>query len=416
MRKKSIFLLLLLGVLALVLALSACGKKEADSNTGEEPAGEQKVLKIGSAQPFSGGLSAYGEAIRPGMEIYADLINQDGGLKIGNDTYKVELYFADTQGTPEGDANAANSLINKDNVQAIVGMYEQLAPTAAVTEPNNVILLIMSQAGYDAQKFKHVVFPNPSFELLEPQITASLRAFPDTKVMALNAYDVLIPSAKPILDKMTAPGGLLNKAGIKVVESYPPFGADLSTYAAKMIQQNVDFVFSMDGPADDAMLIKNLADAGHKVNFARSGTLIDLDSFIDMAGYDNVQGLIGDYSAPWLIKKTPVSADMLNMANRIHAAYEEKYGKPETYVGHYTWGTGHMALLFEAYKQAGTVDPDKVMETFRGGTFNTFMGTYTLSGEKSYGSPILMGAPGVMGKIQGRNIVYGEEEPLPTIP
>ncbi|MHB1420419.1 MAG: ABC transporter substrate-binding protein [Bacillota bacterium] len=418
MRKKSVYYLLVLGVLALLLALTACGKKEdnQEQNTGTEPAQEQKILKIGSAQPFSGPLSAYGESIRPGMEIYADLINQDGGLKIGNDTYKIQLDFSDSKATPEGGGIALNELINKDGDQFILGEYEGLAPLVAITEPKNVILLIMAQAGYDPQTMKHVVFPNPSYELMAPQIEASLRAFPDTKVMAFNSYDVSKQNSVSLLAGLTAPGGLLQKKGIKLVESYSPYGADFSTVASKFIQQNVDFIFSQNGPADDAMLIKDMAEAGHKVNFARSGTLIDLKSFIDMAGYDNVQGMIGDYSAPWMIKKTPVSADMLDMANRIHEAYAQKYGKPEQYVGHYTWGTNHMALLFEALKQAGTTDPDKVMETFRGGTFNTFMGTYTLSGQQSYGSPIVMGAPGVLGKIQGNDIVYGEEEPVTTIP
>jgi hypothetical protein len=71
-----------------------------------------------------------------------------------------------------------------------------------------------------------------------------------------------------------------------------------------------------------------------------------------------------------------------------------------------------MGQYFEAVRQAGTLDPDSVMKTFRGGTFETFLGKYTLSGQKTYGSPVVFGYPCSMGQIQGNEIVYIGEHPL----
>ncbi|MCX6007138.1 MAG: hypothetical protein NTZ34_07760, partial [Chloroflexi bacterium] len=52
---------------------------------------EGKVLKIGCVMPFSGSGAQWGLQIRPVLEIYAEEINKDGGIKVGDDMYKVEL-------------------------------------------------------------------------------------------------------------------------------------------------------------------------------------------------------------------------------------------------------------------------------------------------------------------------------------
>jgi hypothetical protein len=61
---------------------------------------------------------------------------------------------------------------------------------------------------------------------------------------------------------------------------------------------------------------------------------------------------------------------------------------------------------------AGTTDPDKVMSVLRGGTVETFLGKYTLSGEKTYGSPVVFGYPCDMSMIKRNEIVYIPGEPL----
>jgi branched-chain amino acid transport system substrate-binding protein len=97
-----------------IVALAACATAEV------KPPAEPKVLKIGSVMPFSGPASQWGLLIRPVLEIYADEINKDGGLKVGDDMYKVELYFADGPMNPAADAAAARSLVYDKNVKAIV--------------------------------------------------------------------------------------------------------------------------------------------------------------------------------------------------------------------------------------------------------------------------------------------------------
>ncbi|MCX6006395.1 MAG: hypothetical protein NTZ34_03930, partial [Chloroflexi bacterium] len=80
--KKLVLLVGIVSVLLIVL-FTACAPTQT-----AKPASEVKILKLGCLMPFTGGASQWGLLMRPEMEVYAELINEDGGIKVGNDTYK----------------------------------------------------------------------------------------------------------------------------------------------------------------------------------------------------------------------------------------------------------------------------------------------------------------------------------------
>ena len=94
MKKHLVIISILLVCLSLFLLL-ACAP-------APQPPAELKTLKVGCIMPFTGPAALWGQNIRPGMEIYADLINEDGGLKVGNDKYKIEMFFKDGFATGAG--------------------------------------------------------------------------------------------------------------------------------------------------------------------------------------------------------------------------------------------------------------------------------------------------------------------------
>ena len=53
---------------------------------------EIKVLRIGIIGPLSGPASMWGQAAAKVDKIFFDLVNERGGVKIGDITYKIELY------------------------------------------------------------------------------------------------------------------------------------------------------------------------------------------------------------------------------------------------------------------------------------------------------------------------------------
>ena len=71
----------------------------------------EKVLKLGCIMPFSGPAAMYGERGRVITDVYIELVNEDGGVKIGNNGYKVSLLWGDDQFAPAPAAAAARKLI-----------------------------------------------------------------------------------------------------------------------------------------------------------------------------------------------------------------------------------------------------------------------------------------------------------------
>ena len=93
------------------------------------PAGfAQAPIKIGVIQPLSGAVAASGNYVRMGAEIARDWINASGGVN----GRKVELVIEDNKSDPKEAASAAEKLIVRDKVPAIMGAWGSSMTLAAM--------------------------------------------------------------------------------------------------------------------------------------------------------------------------------------------------------------------------------------------------------------------------------------------
>jgi branched-chain amino acid transport system substrate-binding protein len=93
------------------------------------PAGfAQAPIKIGVIQPLSGAVAASGNYVRMGAEIARDWINARGGVN----GRKVELIIEDNKSDPKEAASAAEKLIVRDKVPAIMGAWGSSMTLAAM--------------------------------------------------------------------------------------------------------------------------------------------------------------------------------------------------------------------------------------------------------------------------------------------
>lgn len=127
-RLFTIFLVLVFGI-AFVLQLMI-PKAEA----------AEKVLKIGTIAPF--GLKE-GVEIKRWMELFVKAVNEKGGWRIANDTYKLQSIVYDGGMHDAAKARAAaERLVFQDGVKFMVSNWGELpAQTATITEPNKVLWL-----------------------------------------------------------------------------------------------------------------------------------------------------------------------------------------------------------------------------------------------------------------------------------
>ena len=364
--------------------------------------------------PFTGPAALWGQNIRPGMEVYADLINEDGGLQVGDKKYRIEMIFKD--GFAPGPAVAATrNLVYDQGVKAIVGYFGLgIAAMTQITNPEKVILNIGTIGGIDpspAEK-SYVMYGFPSMEITIYQAIAAMQAFPQYHTLAWTGPS----SGEHNIDATFAATDerLLKEFGIKSVREYYPEGTtNFTPYLTKMAEKGTEVIYCVGSPLEFGLMAKQRWQMGYKWPIGQIASLLDFDTMKGICGSEEaMQGLVSDYPLPMALKKVTVAPKYMDMAKRIWDRYREK-NKKDLFIGSYGGACiNSQGQYFEALQQAGTTDPDMVMSTLRGGTFDTFLGRYTLSGKKYYGSDIVFGHPCAISIVKGKENVYLGEYPL----
>jgi ABC-type branched-subunit amino acid transport system substrate-binding protein len=328
------------------------------------------------------------------------------------------MTYLDAYG-PAPAASAARNLIYDHHVNAIVGYFGLgIAAISQVTNPEKVILNIGTIGGRDPfpTEKSYVFYGFPQTEIVINQAIATMQAFPQYHTLAwtgMRSGDQT-PEAmyKPTDDK------LLSDYGIKSVREYYPEGTmNFTPYLTKMAEKGVEVIYCVGSPLEVGLLAKQRSQMGYKWPIGQEASNVDLSIVKGIAGSEEaMQNIVSDYPLPWEFKKTTVSPKYLDMAKRMWDRFKEQNKGKEPFTGIYGGGGAlPMSQYFEAVQQAGTTDPDVVMKTIRGGTFDSFFGKYTLSGEKYYGSKVVFGHPCCMGIIKGMETDYLGEFPLTDV-
>jgi ABC-type branched-subunit amino acid transport system substrate-binding protein len=163
LNKSSILMLLAIGLIciAVVSSLAACGGTEqttttaasgttvsqtTGTTTGSETTvttvgtGETKELKIGTVAPLQ---LQQGIEIQKWMALFTENVNEQGGWKIGNDTYTLKsIVYDGGMNDPAKSRAAAERLVLQDGVKIMLSNWGDISEqTCAVTEPNKVLNL-----------------------------------------------------------------------------------------------------------------------------------------------------------------------------------------------------------------------------------------------------------------------------------
>src|SRR5215510_10725090 len=114
-------------------------------------AAAQQTVKIGAIYPLSGNAASAGGFSKAAIELAVDLVNHgnpdlkdvplaDGKGLPGLGGAKIEVIFADNQGTPAAGQNQALRLITEEKVVALIGAYQSgiTVTTSAIAERHGI--------------------------------------------------------------------------------------------------------------------------------------------------------------------------------------------------------------------------------------------------------------------------------------
>jgi branched-chain amino acid transport system substrate-binding protein len=200
-------------------------------------------FKVGVVTELSGDLATGGNVTKRGYDLWAQAVNEAGGVAIGGKKYPVKLFYADAQSNPSQGAAAAERLITQEGVDFILGPYSSgvTIAVAPVVEKYKVPMITGSAESplIWKQKFLYTFGTIPPVNFTGAsaiQTLAGLNPAPKTAV---------IFGSNDTFSKATAEAfeAAAKQAGIKVVKfNIVPAGQDLTPLMSAVKGMRPDLV------------------------------------------------------------------------------------------------------------------------------------------------------------------------------
>jgi branched-chain amino acid transport system substrate-binding protein len=235
--------------LSALLALGAFTLAIAPAAAAPKP-----TIVFGAAIPLTGSLANEGHLTKEGYDFWMRSINASGGLRVGKQTYSVDIRYADDQSNAQLTAKQVESLISEQHVNFILGPYGSAATfaAAAVVERHGVPMADSGGAaeGIFNQGYRYTFgVLSPARKYLVGMIEYAVKRAPAPRSIAIVAANDPFS-----LEVQQGAVQSANDHGLKVVyaERYGTDPDSLAATAAAIKAANPDIVIAA-GHLNDAL-------------------------------------------------------------------------------------------------------------------------------------------------------------------
>ena len=293
--KKILFLMSMMA-----LFVMSCGSKKADSN----------VIKIGVIAPLTGNYAQYGVAVKEGVELKVDAINNAGGIN----GKKIELVTADSKGDVQEAVNAFKKMVSQDKVNVVIGEVVSATSQAisGLAQQAKVPLISATATSLDVTKGKDFVFRTTFTDPYQGTATAKYAKSKGIKSIAIltnssNDYSVGIANAF----KAQAA-----KDGITITEEkYTNDDKDFKAILTKVKGQNPQAIFIPDYYNTIGLIISQAKDLGINAQYLGGD------------GWDGIQTNFGKVAEGAIFASQFAPDDKAENVQKFMKAYKAKYNK-----------------------------------------------------------------------------------------
>jgi branched-chain amino acid transport system substrate-binding protein len=324
----------------------------------------EKVVKIGFLAPLTGEVAAWGKPGLDGCMVWADRINSSGGVKIGNDTYKIEFVAYDDEYDAGKARTGATKLIKEDGVKFIMMLGGDPWPGVqeiAAREGMLVSTLLPSDLTPGTKTLVAPCEVHPIYNVTGVDWLAANK--PDLKTAVICAQDDSLgkPSVATYLAAFEA-------AGIEVVDAplfFDPATTDFAPVMTKLLAKKPAIVCLDTCYAD---YVHPLCEQAFQQGF--KGQIISCTAdfypkIIEKTSKEFMEGFIfqfPDFDDPAL------NDSRVNFAEpgAFFAEYVKRYGEGEWSAVSWEYAS-IMDLWVDAAQRAGSVEPDAVLTAMKAG-------------------------------------------------
>jgi len=406
--KKRLFAILLALVLmvSLVSVLAVACEEEGTDTTGEgteTTVGEAKTLTIGGIAFLTGPAAAGGMACKTGWELAVAKVNADGGLKIGDDTYMVNLVVEDDAMSIDQASTAAQKLIQQDGATFMVGplidafknviqpICAEAGVLLATSDTCNASAKIEYEGNTDVSPDKDLyIRAHWANDEVMPYLFDYLTAnYPDAKKIAVCGVTEACTVGIYNWLETKLPEVGLERVG--ELEQMAPDTADYNPPVQRILSANPDAILvAVSTPTTWGFVTKAAREQGF-TGPVLCATHLDVEFADRIAGGGNTD-MFG--AGVCLSDIAALSADM-QAAHEAYAA--EGYPAADEIADVYLVGYNGMWVLLQAIQAAQSVEPRDVFENYQTlttkGDLKTLWGDAFVAGIESTGINAVLNEP-----------------------
>jgi branched-chain amino acid transport system substrate-binding protein len=319
------------------------------------PAGQsEKTIVFAAVVSLTGSTSHEGALTKEGYDFWMTYVNGRGGLRVGNQRYRIDIRYADDGSDPAATAARLESLITQQHIDFVLGPYGS-GPTfsaAAVAERNAIPMVDSGGAAENIfnQGYNFTVnVMSPARKYLVGIIEYAVKRKPQPKTIAISAASDAFS-----LEVQQGAVQSANDHGLRVVydDRYTADPASVTAAAAAIKAASPDIVLNA-GHLQDALLMQHALKEQHVQALIYGYTNgPDVPEFRSALGGD-AEGVLG--SAQWSPSVTYVGAPgFYHTAHDYAAAFTARVGHAPDY--HNAEATAAGLAFQYAIEQAGTID------------------------------------------------------------
>jgi len=346
-RKNVVLYIILAMILSCALIMGGCEKQPPVT---DEPSGGGTIDEtlepyvIGGVFSVTGRASFLGDPEKKSMEMFADMINENGGIN----GHRLEVIIYDDEGDPTNTVINVKKLIEKDNVLAIVGpsLSGNTLGIIDTVEEKEVPLISCAASIKITSPVKPWVFKTPQTdEHAVEKIYEYLTSEGVTKIAIITVSNGYGESGKEQLKAQA------EEAGITIVaeEAYGEEDSDMTAQLTNIKGTDAEAIVCWGTNPGPAIIAKNLVQLGIELPLIQSHGVAS-PSYIEYAG-DAANGNILPTGKILVLDQLPESDVQYEALMEYRDMYEATYEIDVSGFGGYAWDA--MGIIANALEVAG---------------------------------------------------------------
>ncbi len=366
---RKVMPLLTLCVLMIPLILASCGGTTGAPTTSN-------TLLFGAPISLTGSTSKEGQLTLEGYKLWMKEVNAHGGIKVGNNTYQVQLKYYDDGSSPTKSAQLTQQLVASDKVNFLLGPYGTSATLQdeAIAEQYKIPMVEGNGAAKAIfSKGFHYIFGvlSPASEYAKVMLEAALALPNPPKNVAIISADDAFSKEVAVAARNYATS---HNLPVVYYQQYPSGSTDLTSVLTAL---------KTSGPG--GMIPDMILGSGHEgeaVTTMKEAKQLHINAklyaftvgpatpdFISVLG-PTANFVLG--SAQWTAQEKYNGIDVFGTPAKYAQMYQAEYGHPPSYQSAESTASG---LAFQnAIQNAGSIDPQKVRDALADLNIMTFYG------------------------------------------